>query len=221
MGKEQLQNDKLFRDINDRLNDYEAPSNGMEWDAMSRSLENVSSKTRFKFKITLSSILIFLGVSGSLTLGYVFIAPSFVTSENVKLEPQRKNLEVAKGVVLNKPIPAPIQEQESATIKIKEEEKISINKPIANELLNSTRVKKTIKVDKNGLKFGDQIDPRKGFIYNTTEKTAITNKSIKDSTPNLFYDTDNGDVKKLIINKDSAGNIKLVSPDKLQSDSAN
>jgi len=217
MGKEQLQNDKLFRDINDRLNDYEAPSNGMEWDAMSRSLENVSSKTRFKFKITLSSILIFLGVSGSLTLGYVFIAPSFVTSENVKLAPKRNNLEVAKGVVLNKPIPA----QESATIKIKEEEKISINKPTTNELLNPTRVKKTIKVDKNGLKFGDQIDPRKGFIYNTTEKTAITNKSIKDSTPNLFYDTDNGDVKKLIINKDSAGNIKLVSPDKLQSDSAN
>ena len=221
MGKEQLQNDKLFRDINDRLNDYEAPSNGMEWDAMSRSLENVSSKMRFKFKITLSSILIFLGVSGSLTLGYLFIAPSFVTSENVKLAPQRKNLEVAKGVVLNKPIPAPIQEQESATIKIKEEEKNSIDKPIANELLNSTRVKKTIKVDKNGLKFGDQIDPRKGFIYNTTEKTAITNKSIKDSTPNLFYDTDNGDVKKLIINKDSVGNIKVVSPDKLQSDSAN
>jgi hypothetical protein len=72
--------------------------------------------------------------------------------------------------------------------------------------------------DENPFRFGDQIDPIKGAIYNTNEDPALVNNHDElGKKPAIYYDIDeNGKVKPIFINpkdvKDTS-NMQELTPD--------
>jgi len=108
-----LHDDKLFRAVHDRLSDYEAPSDGADWDAMSRSLDALPKATRFQFRISLNSILVAVGVLGISVLGYALAThtsspsekaqPEVVLKENIV--PVKQNTTVTNTQVVSQPQP--------------------------------------------------------------------------------------------------------------------
>jgi hypothetical protein len=58
--------------------------------------------------------------------------------------------------------------------------------------------------NKNQYLFGDQVDPKKGFIYNTHENHEVLTQPVTDPIPGIFYDNVDGKTHKIEIKKDSA-----------------
>ena len=96
-----LHDDKLFRAVHDRLSDYEAPYNGADWDAMSRSLDQLPKTARFQWKFSLDTLLIAIGVAGLSVIGYAFASHSGNTAapkpEAVKTETPVRNTSMASN----------------------------------------------------------------------------------------------------------------------------
>ncbi len=222
-----LHDDKLFRAVHDRLSDYEAPANGADWDAMSRSLDNLpkSSSFSFRWKISLNSILVLLGIVGLSAIAFAVVNHSGNSSANNSKEQisatpptanQNPNVRVNTS--------APTAESKTATadqntfvsnnslgfsaIAVSSNEKTNVvpstnAAPETNALTNADGSVKNKRKNKNQLLFGDQIDPKKGFIYNTQESQNLVTQPVVDPAPNVFYDSDNGQIRKIEIKRDS------------------
>jgi hypothetical protein len=227
-----LHDDKLFRAVHDRLSDYEAPSDGADWDAMSRSLDALPKATRFQFRISLNSILVAVGVLGISVLGYALAThtsspsekaqPEVVLKENIV--PVKQNTTVTNTQVVSQPQPETqtnIPPMTNSALQMQNYQD-NPNGQTTTALVTpepDLSGQKTRKHDKNKLRFGDEIDPRKGFIYHTQEPTTLAEQTIVDPEPNVFYDAENGNVKKIIIKKDSTGTKSSGTTHKASSDS--
>lgn len=218
-----LHDDKLFRAVHDRLSDYEAPSGGADWDAMSRALDNLPKSSGFRWKISLNSILLIVGIVGVSAISYAVVSHTG-NSEDKKpvpamtsMEPQAQN----PVVPVSNPAPSntasnPVSDPNAfannnslgfAPVITTEDQKVQTSSVTSaeNTQPGNMNTDGTKKRKKNQLVFGDQIDPKKGFIYGTKENPAITSADVVDPAPNVFFDADqNGNVKKIIIKKDSA-----------------
>lgn len=224
MENGQLPDDKLFRAVHDRLSDYEAPYEGADWDAMSRSLDSLPKTARFQWRISLNSILVILGVAGLSLIGYAVASHTGTSSNSKQPAPQQVATQPmvqqpqATSVSLNTTnnSPSAFETQHGSDFSAVTNNAQSINDNPQNNEMGSTvtadvmdpnaKMKKK-KRDSNGLFFGDQIDPKKGFIYNTQEDKNALTPPAPISNPNDFYDMDNGQVKK-IIHKDSSSTAK-------------
>lgn len=212
MENGQLHDDKLFRAVHDRLSDYEAPSNGADWDAMSRSLDALPRTSRFRWKISMNSILILVGVIGISALGFALANHS--PDKGTKSQPEviaKQNVVPVKNNVPGNNYSAPTANLQAAISPVDNNVQPENLAPETNVLTNSDGSAK-IKKRNNKLLFGDQIDPRKGFIYNTQESNSVITQPIVDPNPNVFYDSENGTIKKIEIKKDSSGIKSSVKP---------
>lgn len=223
-----LHDDKLFRAVHDRLSDYEAPSGGADWDAMSRALDNLPKSSGFRWKVSLNSILLMVGIVGISAISYAVAshtgksgdqkpAPTVTASEQETKNPivpvsNPAPSNTVQGTVTDPnafangnalgftPAAATADQSTQAQTSTVASATSTENPQAANTNPDGTKKRR-----KNQLVFGDQIDPKKGFIYGTHETPAITSAEVTDPIPNVFYDPDNnGNVKKIIIKKDSA-----------------
>ena len=231
MENGQLHDDKLFRAVHDRLSDYEAPANGADWDAMSRSLDNLPKTSRFQWKISLNSILVILGITGLSVLCFAWANHSGKPKTNTNTIPvvsEKQNVPVTNTSLVNN-APSPQNATSSSSIPAQTSAvTVGNNNPAADANSNSLvstdnsaqpvsgttadGKPRTKKHNSNDLYFGDQIDPRKGFIYNTQEDKNSLTAPPPISNPEVFYDVDNGQIRK-IIHKDSTGKNKTFAPD--------
>lgn len=208
-----LHDDKLFRAVHDRLSDYEAPSNGADWDAMSRSLDALPKSSRFQWKISLNSILVLIGVVGISALG--FALATHTPEKNTNSTPEvvaKQNIVPVKNNVPDKnylPVATNLQGTNSVATNTTQPENLA---PETSNALTNPDGSVKIKKRNNKLLFGDQIDPRKGFIYNTKENGNVITQPITDPNPNIFYDSENGTIKKIEIKKDSSGIKSIIRP---------
>ena len=213
-----LHDDKLFRAVHDRLSDYEAPANGADWDAMSRSLDNLPKTARYRWKVSLNTILVIVGLAGVSALSYALATKKGTTSDT-KANPQHTVTTQPAKPKPNPVVPVNNAQPSQNSFASSNELGFSAVSPVTNaENTNSPVVKTTDasattvamnpdgpvkKRKKNQLLFGDQIDPKKGFIYNTKENPNNIVPPV-DPAPNVFYDyNDNGQLKKIEIKKDS------------------
>jgi hypothetical protein len=211
-----LHDDKLFRTVHDRLSDYEAPSEGANWDAMSRALDNLPKSSGLRWKISLNSILLIVGILGISAISYAVASHTGNTADKKTTAPEapvvKQETNTNPVVPVSNPAPSNIMQNtvtdpNALANNNATGQEMQANIPAAEDaLLPNTNPDGTKKHRKNQLVFGDQIDPKKGFIYGTHESPAITSAGIVDPSPNVFYDADqNGNVKKIIISKkDSA-----------------
>ena len=229
MENGQLHDDKLFRAVHDRLSDYEAPANGADWDAMSRSLNNLPKTSRFQWKISLNSILVILGITGLSVLGFAWANHSGKPKTNSNAIPvasEKQDVPVTNTSLVNN-APASQKINSSPVTTQTNQDVIGNNSALntnPNPLVNvDNRTQsvpgtaadgktKTKKHNSNDLYFGDQIDPRKGFIYNTQEDKSSLTAPGPISNPDVFYDVDNGQIRK-IVHKDSTGKNKTFASD--------
>jgi hypothetical protein len=224
-----LHDDKLFRAVHDRLSDYEAPANGADWDAMSRSLDSLPKNSRFSWKISLNSILLLVGVVGISALSYAVVTHSGKNSSENKTNSQitiaQPQTETTQPKVNPNPV-VPVSNPQPANVDpnaFANSNGLGFSNPTngivtqnensqttasstsdRNSLTNADGTTKTKRKNKNQLLFGDQVDPKKGFIYNTQEKHEVLTQPVTDPIPGIFYDKDvNGQTKKIEIKKDS------------------
>ncbi|MBI3511067.1 MAG: hypothetical protein HY064_10425 [Bacteroidetes bacterium] len=204
-----LHDDKLFRAVNERLSNYEAPYEGADWDAMSRSLDQLPKVSRFKWKISLNSILIGIGIVGISALAITLVKSSGKKT-NVA-SPQENAQQVTT------PKQAPPAGTNSFVVNTTQNVTadnngvvLQDNHPVAADATsgitssdNSTKAHRQKKDNGDGLYFGDQIDRRKGFIHHTQEDPELVN-SHEDSIPGYYYDIVNGKTTKIRLKKDTA-----------------
>jgi hypothetical protein len=158
MNNGQLHDDPLFRAVQERLGDYEAPYNGADWDAMNRSLDQLPRTNRFRFRFSLNTMLALAGVAGAVALASYFILrtdtakvkPAVVVQPKVQpaVKPAAPAPQPALAVVVQ-----PQQETAAAMLPAKYSKKLFRASP----------------ADTGNLRFGDQIDPLKGFVRTTQE----------------------------------------------------
>jgi len=219
MENGQLHDDKLFRAVHDRLSDYEAPYNGADWDAMSRSLDALPKTARFQWKISLNSILVVLGVIGLSAIGYAIATHS--GNSNSKHPVQQNSVTTNDQPQNNSSVALNTSSQISTNSSLASHQQsilstqmndISTNQnssqtvasnPANTTIASADVVKKTRKHGDSSLYFGDQIDPKKGFIYGTQENKGALTPPANTEALNVYYDMDNGHVKK-ITRKDSS-----------------
>jgi cytoskeletal protein RodZ len=231
MENGQLHDDQLFRAVHDRLSDYEAPQNGADWDAMSRSLDKLPKTSRFQWKISLNTILVILGITGLSVLGFALANHSSHAKTNTSAVPQvseKQNPQVQNTSVVTNTSPSQNINSTFAIPVVNTSNTVSNNSSAMignnaqsmqdnatkNSLTTATAdgTPKLKKHNSSDLRFGDQIDPRKGFIYNTQEdKNALNPPSTSDPAP--FYDINNsGQIVKIKL-KDSLGKSKTFGSD--------
>ncbi|CAN5263002.1 hypothetical protein BH09BAC5_BH09BAC5_29670 [soil metagenome] len=231
-----LHDDKLFRAVHDRLSDYEAPANGADWDAMSRSLDNLPKSSAFRFKISLNSILVLIGIVGISAIGFAVVNHNGKSAEKnqpdqISISQPQENQQ--KVVPVNNPNIVSNNQNSftnnnSMTDVAANNEKVNQDDAAGTTMKNSSSVSSTPekvadgnsnkgqKKSKNKLLFGDQIDPKKGFIYNTGENNNVVTQPVTDPLPGVFYDKDaNGNLKKIEIKKDTT--VKSSSKTKIDS----
>ncbi|MDQ3111974.1 MAG: hypothetical protein M3R17_18985 [Bacteroidota bacterium] len=212
-----LHDDKLFRAVHDRLSDYEAPANGADWDAMSRALDNLPKSARYRWKFSLNSILVIVGLVGVSALSFALVTKTGNSPES-KSSPQA--IVTQPQVNTNPVVPVSNTQPESnaqnsfananqysgitseVVLQITGTNTVQQTVPSTNSLTNTDGAK-TKRKNKNQLLFGDQIDPKKGFIYNTKENSTVATTPVVDPEPNVFYDSENGQIKKIEIKRDS------------------
>lgn len=217
MSNGQLHDDKLFQGLHDRLSDYEAPYDGADWDAMSRSLDKLPKTNQFRWKFSLNTIGIMLGIAGLTAVGVVIAsgndnkprpaentavtaAPPVATTPNknttaLPVNPQPAPTDVAVNTGTS--MPGVIQE-------------VNSHKDLNNPKRNNATDDKTL------FRLGDQIDPAKGFVYDTKEDPALMKNHDDLKQPEVYYDIDDkGNVKPIIIkhDADSADGMKEIKQD--------
>jgi hypothetical protein len=208
-----LHDDKLFRAVHDRLSDYEVPYDGTDWDAMSRSLDKMPKTSRFQWKFSLNTLFAGLAVVGLSVLGYALAGRTANAPEKLIAAPQPRvqtpGMQTSNMSMTHTEQPAAMQPQVTP----------SPDAPIENAMLASqTQVKKQGKNKNSGLLFGDQIDRKKGFIYQTQEDQNLVENFTPKPAP--YYDIKDGEIKTLKIYQDSTGLKGERLPKQIAADSA-
>jgi hypothetical protein len=159
MNNGPLHDDPLLRAVQERLGDYEAPYNGADWDAMNRSLDQLPRTNRFRFRFSLNTMLALAGVAGAVALASYFIlrtdsakVPSGIVAKP-NVQPVAKPAEPVQQPVLAVAVSQTQSETTAAMIPAKFSKKLFRISP----------------ADTGNLRFGDQIDPLKGFVRSTQE----------------------------------------------------
>lgn len=212
MSNGQLHDDKLFQGLHDRLSDYEAPYDGADWDAMSRSLDKLPKTNQFRWHFSLNTIGIMLGIVGLTVLGVVIAQgngnPSSPaenrTPTTTNVAPENK----APAVTTN-PIPAASLPANTSVVNTPEATSVAVQE--INSQKDLTKPRKTGK-DNNPFRLGDQIDPIKGFVYQTQDDPALINNKHDFQKPEVYYDIDEttGKTKKIYI-QDTVNGVKEVN----------
>lgn len=210
MSNGQLHDDKLFQGLHDRLSDYEAPYDGADWDAMNRSLDKLPKTNQFRWKFSLNTIGIVLGIVGLTVLGVV------IANGNGK----SGNPAGDKNVTVNQTTTPVVntQQQQTVTQPIVSAPAITDNHvtvavPEMNTVQDLNKRKPKPETNTGPFLFGDQIDPTKGFVYNTEEDPALIKDHSDLKKPEVYYDNENGEIRKIIIPNDSAEHIKEIKTD--------
>ena len=213
MSNGQLHDDKLFQGLHDRLSDYEAPYNGADWDAMSRSLDKLPKTNQFRWKFSLNTIGIVLGIVGLTVLG-VAIASGNGKSGN---PPGNQTISVNQTTtpVVNVTQEKVTPPEATSTVNTTSPE-TNTSSPEMNTVQDLNKPKKKQPTATVPFLFGDQIDPTKGFVYNTEEDPALINEHADMKTPEVYYDIENGQKHKIIIPNDSAEHAKEIKADSVQ-----
>jgi hypothetical protein len=184
---------------------------------MSRSLDSLPKTARYKWKVSLNTILVVVGLVGISALGYALVTKTGATAET-KANPQHtvttRPANTNPVVPVSNPQSSPNSFASSnelgfsANSTTLSTENANASSSVAKNDVAATNVAMnpdgTVKKrKKNQLLFGDQIDPKKGFIYNTKENPNNIVPPV-DPAPNVFYDyTENGQLKKIEIKRDS------------------
>lgn len=218
MSNGQLHDDKLFQGLHDRLSDYEAPYNGADWDAMNRSLDKLPKTNQFRWKFSLNTIGIMLGIVGLTVVGVVIASghdnhsatqpenrnASNVSSTPAALTTNNTNTTNLQAITGNNSVSVvAISDGNSAP-------EMNSHKDLNNPKRNSG--------DDNKIPFrlGDQIDPVKGFVNNTKEDPALMKSHGDMKQPDVYYDIDeNGNVKPIKIKHkhDSVNGVQEIKQD--------
>ncbi|HLG02446.1 MAG TPA: hypothetical protein VI731_02555 [Bacteroidia bacterium] len=196
-----LHDDKLFRAVQNRLSDYEVPYNGAEWNAMSRSLDKLPKTSRFHWRFSLNTLLAGLGVAGLSILGYAVANHSGKPVEAAIPVPVAQTVTYKNALQpQNELQPAPVQENSEVAGS---NGSSATALPEVGFAFKSTEQKSAKDKPQGPLLFGDQIDRAKGFIKATKEDKEILAKYKGDPTPHVYYDLEDGTVKKVEITRDS------------------
>lgn len=197
MENKPLHDDQLFRAVHDRLSDYEAPYNGADWDAMSRSLDQLPKASRFQWRISLNTILVAIGVAGISVIGYALAnragkpeAVEVVKQPAVSTEASPKMQNTAMNN--SEPVQPSTDPAFSASAQTQPAPQAIVSESAfaSQHTVNPERKGQKKQQQPNGLFFGDQIDLRKGFINPTKEDPAVTQKFNGDAIPDTYYDLD-------------------------------
>lgn len=216
MSNGQLHDDKLFQGLHDRLSDYEAPYDGADWDAMSRSLDKLPKTNQFRWKFSLNTIGIMLGIVGLTVLGVV------IAQGNGKPSPPAENRNVTTS---NAPEQkkAPVATTNPNAAAIAPVTSVAVNDVMATNPVQQINSQKDLTQPRerkstfdNPFRFGDQIDPVKGAIYSTKEDPALVkgHKNMKKPDTLFDYDPATGKLTPIKVGKDSSS-----SPQELKQDS--
>ncbi|HTL81260.1 MAG TPA: hypothetical protein VL651_06130 [Bacteroidia bacterium] len=206
-----LHDDKLFRAVNERLSNYEAPYEGANWDAMSRSLDQLPKATRFtfKWKVSLNSILIAVGILSISILGYALTGSNHGKNTNTAAANipvvQVKNDKPATPVQnISFTMPTTNVVQNDASVLNNSTTVMNGNAMAANmnNAAQGSFHRRKPDDNTNGFYFGDMIDRRKGFIYHTQENSTLVS-SHTDSVPSTYYDIVDGHERTIHLKKDS------------------
>jgi hypothetical protein len=199
MKNGQLHDDKLFQGLHDRLSDYEAPYDGADWDAMSRELDKLPKSNPFRWKFSLNTIGIVLGIAGLTAIGVVMASGNSKQSAT-----SSEKQEVTASPVVNTapesstPTAISTPATHSGPEAIGQSVADHANSNSENESTGKDR-----KTQKSPFYFPDQIDPVKGFVYTTHEDPALLKDHPDIERPEVYYDIVNGKVTPIIIPKDS------------------
>jgi hypothetical protein len=219
MSNGQLHDDKLFQGLHDRLSDYEAPYDGADWDAMSRSLDKLPKTNNFRWKFSLNTIGIMLGIVGLTAVGVVIAAGNDkpgAPAENKSVtvtapEPPAANTTQAKPVQPASPDVTP-----------------NVSLPTDNSFLGMNshhdlnNPKREESKEEIPFRLGDQIDPAKGFVKETQEDPALMKNHSDMKQPDVYYDIDdNGKIKPIKIDHDTANGLKEIKQDSIPQAPAN
>jgi hypothetical protein len=165
MNNGPLHDDPLFRAVQERLGDYEAPYNGADWDAMNRSLNQLPKNNRFRFRFSLNTVLALIGATGAIVLATWLLTRSDTSQPvpDVAAKPA-VNQSPSQAVSVALPPSAAVADHTPSA----QPETIMAALPV--------RVQRKAYANNNNLqppsnfRFGDQIDPLRGFVNPTSEK---------------------------------------------------
>lgn len=226
MSNGQLHDDQLFQGLRDRLSDYEAPYDGADWDAMNRSLDKLPKTNQFRWKFSLNTIGILLGIAGLSVLGAV------IAQGNGKAAAPAENRNAATA-----PAAAPQSNIPSVTTTVammpaapeSATENTAVNASLAtgsipamNSQKDLTQPRKQTQQQDNQFRLGDQINPLKGFVYETQEDPALLNHH-DFKQPEVYYDIDEktGKTRPIRIRNTSSDSAHEIKPDSLAPQSQN
>ncbi len=212
MSNGQLHDDKLFQGLSDRLSDYEAPYDGADWDAMSRSLDKLPKTNQFRWKFSLNTIGIMLGIVGLTVLGVVIAQGNGKPST-----PAENRTPNSTSIAPENKVPAATNTNPTVnntsvnTNVVNAPEATSVAVQTINTRKDLTQPRQMGK-DNNPFRLGDQIDPLKGFVYQTQEDPALINNQHDFAKPEVYYDIDEttGKTKKIYI-QDTVNGVKEVN----------
>lgn len=198
MKNGQLHDDKLFQGLHDRLSDYEAPYDGADWDAMSRELDKLPKSNPFRWKFSLNTIGIVLGIAGLTAIGVVM-----ASGNSKSTAPAAEKQTTIAAPVNQVTVTQPQQQneiQQSVSVNASAQNSVAVNETPAD---NQSLIKGDRKTQKSPFFFPDQIDPVKGFVYKTHEDPALLKDHQDIKRPEVYYDIVNGKVTPILIPKDS------------------
>ncbi len=199
MKNGQLHDDKLFQGLHDRLSDYEAPYDGADWDAMSRELDKLPKSNPFRWKFSLNTIGIVLGIAGLTAIGVVIASGN---SHSTAPAAEKQNTTAAPATQVTNIQP---EQQSESTVAITDVNVAAENAVASNQspAENQPLIKGDRKTQKSPFFFPDQIDPVKGFVYKTHEDPALLKDHPDIKRPEVYYDIVNGKVTPILVPKDS------------------
>ena len=214
MSNGQLHDDKLFQGLHDRLSDYEAPYDGADWDAMSRSLDKLPKSNNFRWKFSLNTIGIALGIAGLTVVGVVLASgpentprPAESNTVIAPAPPSNTNNSNTNVPVTNpQPAPTVIATNSAMTLTGGTQE--------VNTYRNLSNPKRTEEKFNNPFRLGDQLDPVKGLVKETSEDPALLKGHDDLKQPEVYYDIDeNGNVKPIRIKHDKDSSMQELKQD--------
>lgn len=189
MNNGQLHDDSLLGAVHDRLSDLEVPYDGADWDAMRRSLDQLPRQNRFRF--SLNSVLLVVGLLSLSALGvWLWQRPAGNTQAAVRKAPP-----VVQPIALR---PQPITQPTAAAPAAQTTTPVDLVALAAPPLRKQFRQQSDTNI--GSLRFGDMIDPAKGFVKPTHEVVDTLHVPVNTNTP-LFIDPVSGKVNTTLLKK--------------------
>ncbi|MGL4597357.1 MAG: hypothetical protein ACRCYO_07515 [Bacteroidia bacterium] len=220
MNNQQLHDDPLFRAAQERLSDLEVPYNGADWDAMNRRLDAQPKSSSFRWRYSLNGLAIALAMGG-LAYGAYYWATKPASPQTANPIVKTQTLPITQTD--NQTPVLPVSTNSLSTLALSGDPGMAslIEQQVKPTLNADAKVPSSTKEEltallptkpsrvkpKGGLLFGDQIDPRHGFVKQTSEDDSLIEESKKLGKPNVpFYDAnDKGEVKRVDLSLDSSG----------------